>query len=59
LNFDRYSEADQTRIAARMVAVLEAINNGLDLETAPFSVKNVTLPDALAQIEALKAKMQG
>jgi Protein of unknown function (DUF4058) len=51
LNFDRYSETDQARIAARMLAVLEAARSGIDLETGPFPTQ--ALPDALAQIEKL------
>lgn len=34
--FDRYSHSDQTQIAARMVAVIAAHDNGLDLESGPF-----------------------
>jgi hypothetical protein len=51
LNFDRYSPADQVRIAARMLAVLKAAKAGVDLErNAPLPVKSMTLDDALAQI---------
>jgi hypothetical protein len=57
MNFDRYSEADQTRIACRMLAVLEAARDGVDLETGPFPVKEVSLQEALAQIEALKGSL--
>lgn len=53
LNFDRYSTADKARIAARMVAVLEATTNGVDLETGPFPMLNLTLDDALARIAKL------
>jgi hypothetical protein len=53
MNFERYSEADQTRIARRMLAVLEAARGGVNLESAPFPVKDVTLQEALAQIEVL------
>jgi Protein of unknown function (DUF4058) len=54
LNFERYSADDQTRIARRMVAVLEAAQNGLDLETGPFLVEAMRLEAALARIEALR-----
>lgn len=54
LNFDRYSKLDQTRIAARMLAVMEAAHKGIDLETGPFPIKEIPLETALAQIETLK-----
>ncbi len=53
INFDRYSEADQTRIAARMLSVLEAARDGIDLESGPFPVKPLRLAESLAQIEAI------
>jgi len=53
-HFDRYSQDDQQRIAARMIAVLEAAQSGIDLETGPFPVKEVPLETALAQIEAMR-----
>jgi hypothetical protein len=52
-NFDRYHPADQTRIAARMVAVLQAAQRGVDLETGPFPTPAITLEAALTQIEML------
>lgn len=52
-NFDRYSPADQTRIALRMLSVLEAAKAGVDLETGPFPVREATLESALAQIARL------
>jgi len=57
LNFERYSPDDQRRIAARMLAVLEAARDGVDLESGPFEVKDITLEDALAQIETLKVQL--
>jgi hypothetical protein len=51
LNFRRYSATDQTRIALRMLAVIEAAQTGTDLETAPFPLKNLPLDVALKQIE--------
>jgi hypothetical protein len=54
LNFDRYTPADQTRIANRMLAVLEAARDGLDLESGPFPAKTLSLDDALRQITALQ-----
>jgi hypothetical protein len=38
--FDTYSEADQTRIRARMGAVMNAHQQGLDLEQGPFPVED-------------------
>jgi len=54
VNFQRYSEADQARIAARMVAILEAARQGVDLEKGPFPAKVVPLATALAAIEQIK-----
>ena len=54
MNFDRYSKDDQARIAVRMVTVLEAAANGVDLETGPFPVKTLPLETALAQIETMQ-----
>jgi hypothetical protein len=53
LNFDRYTPADQARVANRMVAVLEAARGGLDLESGPFPAKTLSLDDARAHIELL------
>jgi uncharacterized protein DUF4058 len=53
LNFERYSKDDQARIAARMVAVLEAAKNGIDLETGPFPVQDIALQEALMRIDKL------
>lgn len=52
-SFDRYSLADQTRIAQRMVSVLEAAEASVDLETGPFPVQTMTLESALAHITKL------
>lgn len=54
MNFDRYSKADQTRIAARMAAVLDAAQQGVDLETGPLPSREMTLAAALAEIESLR-----
>ena len=53
VNFQRYSDADQARIAARMVAVLEAARQGRDLESGPFPAKEITLETALMEIERI------
>jgi hypothetical protein len=52
-HFDRYSPADQARIAARMVAVLRAARAGANLEAAPPPVEDIPLDAALAEIAAL------
>jgi hypothetical protein len=53
-NFDRYSPDDQMRIATRMLAVLEAMRDSIDLETGPFPVKpGSSLEAALEQLNLL------
>jgi hypothetical protein len=53
LNFDRYSPADQTRIANRMLAVLTAAESGADLEAEPFPAAALSLDEAMAQLAGL------
>jgi Protein of unknown function (DUF4058) len=53
MNFERYSADDQARIAARMVAVLEAAKNGVDLETGPFPAVPMGLEAARARLKEL------
>lgn len=55
VNFQRYSDADQTRIAARMVTVLEAAQQGHNLEKAPFPAKIVMREEALTEIQRINA----
>jgi len=55
LNFDRYSPADQTRIARRILAVLKAHQAGGDLENAPFPIEDISLDEALKEITLLTA----
>lgn len=55
LNFDRYQPADQTHIAARMLRVLKAAQQGLDLEQGSFPVEPLPLAEALRQIETFTA----
>lgn len=50
--FQRYQAADQARIAARMLAVLAVVQDGLDLETGPFAAKVMPLDEALATLAA-------
>lgn len=49
-NFQRYSASDQTRIVARMLAVLNAHQQGLSLENAP-PVENISLAAGLEQLK--------
>jgi len=51
LNFDRYSPDDQARIVARMLAVLQAAHEGIDLEREPSPAKTLSLERALEQLE--------
>ena len=51
--FERYSANDQRRIAARMLAVVEAATAGADLETGPFPVVDLPLEETLARLAAL------
>ena len=54
LNFDRYSPDDQAHILNRMIAVLEATQQGKDLEVlAPLPVATLPLDEALAKVQAL------
>lgn len=50
-HFDRYSPADQARIANRMVAVLQAARDGVDLDSGLFTAGALLLEEALAQID--------
>jgi Protein of unknown function (DUF4058) len=52
-NFERYSKNDQARIARRMAAVLEAVKNGVDLESGPFPLPDLGLEAALERIKML------
>ena len=47
-HFDRYSPADQARIANRMLAVFQAVRDGVDLESEPLPVGSLPLAEALA-----------
>lgn len=54
LSFDRYSEDDQARIVNRMLAVLKASKEKVDLEAnAPLPVEEVSLENGLAQFQVL------
>jgi hypothetical protein len=52
-NFDRYSPADQARIANRMLAVLVAAQAGADLEAGPLPITALPLSEAQTQLHAL------
>lgn len=53
MHFDRYSPADQARIARRMLAVLRAARAGGDLEAGALPVAALSLEDALGQLGGL------
>lgn len=53
INFELYSEFDQSRIVSRMLAVLDAAQKGVDLERAPEAVETLQLGKALKQIQAI------
>ncbi len=55
IKFNRYTPVDQQRIANRMLAVLEAAQQGIDLETGPFPTQSIPLEEALARIDAFQA----
>lgn len=55
LNLDRYTAADQGRIANRMLAIQQAVHDGLDLETGPFPVKVLPLEAARAALNKFHA----
>lgn len=50
-HFERYSVDDQARIVNRMLAVLEAAEAGIDLETGPFPAKDLPLDEALKRLK--------
>ncbi|MEZ4869054.1 MAG: hypothetical protein R3C14_47470 [Caldilineaceae bacterium] len=54
LHFDRYSPADQARIANRMAAVLQAARDGVDLESGPLPAGALSLAEALAAIASFE-----
>jgi hypothetical protein len=53
LHFDRYSPTDQARIAARMVAILNAHQHGISLENTPLPVEPMSLEEGLTQLTRL------
>lgn len=57
-NFDRYSPADQARIVSRMLAVLNAVEQGVDLETGPFPVEPAPLDAGLARLEGWRGRTE-
>jgi hypothetical protein len=54
-HFERYRPSDQARIAARMLAVLEAAQAGTSLDDAALPVRDIPLDEALARIQAISA----
>jgi hypothetical protein len=55
--FNRYRTVDQTRIAVRMVAILQAAHAGVDLDRGPFPIRALPLEAALAEIRRLQEAM--
>lgn len=53
-HFDCYSPTDQARIANRMVAVLQAARDGVNLESGPFAADTLPLTEALAKLALYK-----
>jgi hypothetical protein len=52
LNFERYSQDDQQRIVCRMLAVLNAASQGIDLDSnTPLPVESLTLEEGLRQLQ--------
>jgi hypothetical protein len=51
MNFDRYHPDDQAKIVSRMIAVIKAAREGVDLEdAAPLPVEALSLEDGLKQL---------
>lgn len=53
-HFEGYTPFDQQRIACRMLAILKAAREGVDLESAPLTVETLPLEDALQKINQFK-----
>jgi len=54
MNFDRYSVVDRAHVVARMLAVLKAAREAVDLEAnAPLPVESISLEDGLQQLATL------
>lgn len=60
-NFERYSEADQQRIANRMIAVVEAADARVDLESLsePLPVGDLSLTETLTYIHSWNQPTEG
>lgn len=57
VNFERYSPEDRQRIATRMVAVLEAARDGINLESGPFERPEISFEEAMQRIDQCKAAL--
>ena len=54
LHFDSYTRPDQERIVARMLAIIQAEQAGVDLETAaPWPTQRVSLEEGLLELQKL------
>lgn len=54
VHFDRYTLSDRTRIARRMLAILEAVQSGGSLENGILPVPEMDLETALEKIKRLR-----
>jgi hypothetical protein len=55
VNFNRYRQTDQTRIANRMWAVIQTARSGIDLEAGSLPASKLSLDEALALLEQHKS----
>jgi len=54
-NFDRYSADDQARMVVRMLAILKASREGVDLEAnAPLLIEPISLEEGIKQLATLQ-----
>ena len=58
VNFERYSPEDRQRIAMRMVAVLEAARDGINLESGPFERPEISFEEAVQRVEKCRLSLQ-
>ncbi|MEM7132000.1 MAG: DUF4058 family protein [Chloroflexota bacterium] len=53
IRFERHSAAAQASIATRMVAILDAVQQDIELETGPFPIREMPQESALAEVGVL------
>lgn len=56
VNFDAYRPIDQQHIVNRMIAIMQAMQAGADLQTATLTIPDIPLSKALEQWQALAAQ---